>query len=132
MTRTEKKSGRKARKPLVDHNSVVKVGAVIEGHFAKKGDLFMVVPFEYEGHQCSGVLHVSQFPDKNRKRRDAMFELAEVDPDQNFSLRVIEVVPPRGKFKLTVVRLTAREDFDPEIFARSSIAGSYRGDKNYS
>lgn len=115
-------------KVLVDHNAVVPVGAIVEGTFQEKADHFMVVPFEYDGHPCSGVLHVSQFPHKERKKRDAMFELAEVGP-QRFKLRVIEVVPPQGKFKLTVVRLTAREDFDPEVFAKSSIAGSYRGQK---
>lgn len=124
----EEKSRTKGRKALVDHNAVVKVGAIVEGHFSEKTDHFMVVVFDYQGSMCSGVLHVSQFPHKNRKRRDDMFELAQVGK-QRFKFRVIEVVPPRGKFRLTVVRLTAREDFDPEIFARSSIAGSYRGDK---
>ncbi len=127
---TDKKSREKTSRKteLVDTNAAVQVGAVVDGHFTMKKEHFMVVSFEYDGQQCSGVLHVSQFPHKNRKKRDAMFELADVGP-QLYRLTVIEVMPPCGKFKLTVVRLTARDDFDPQIFAKSSIAGSYRGQK---
>ena len=127
---TDKKSREKnpRKSELVDTNAAVKVGAVVDAYFTLKKEHFMVVAFDYEGQECTGVLHVSQFPHKNRKKRDAMFELAEVGP-QLYRLTVIEVVPPSGKFKLTVVRLTARDDFDPEIFAKSSIAGSYRGQK---
>lgn len=107
----------KRRRLKFDNNAVVKEGMEVNAWFTKKMEdrhLF-VANYKIDGKICSGVLHVSQLPGKTREERDSMFELLKA-PVGTFKLKVIEVVPPTGLRRLTFVRLTAREDFDPEIF----------------
>ncbi len=107
----------KKRGPKPDNNAVVKEGMDVNAWFTKKMEdrhLF-VANYKIDGKICSAVLHVSQLPGKTREERDSQFELLKA-PIGTFKLKVIEVVPPQGTRRLTFVRLTAREDFDPQIF----------------
>lgn len=117
-------------KALVDHNAHVDLDAIVDGKFIRKGDHFMVVSFNYKGHDCSGTLHVAQFDSPERATRDEMFAAATVGSELK-GLRVCEVRPaPKGsKNRLTVVRLSARSDYDAEAFKKSKIYGTYRGER---
>ena len=111
----------KLKKKLQDNNAIVKEGTFVAGRFIKKLDRMMVVGFKIGDKKCSGILYVCQFPSSDRRTRDKMFELAKVE-HRLFKLKVIQVIPPSGKYLLTRVFLTAREDFDEKIYRRSSMA----------
>lgn len=111
----------KLRKKLHDNNAIVKEGTVVAGRFIKKLDRKMVVSYKIGSKKCSGILDVCQFPSSDRSTRDKMFELAKVG-HLLFRLKVIQVIPPSGEHLLTRVYLTAREDFDEQIYRTSSMA----------
>ena len=92
--------------PRRDPNSVVTVGMSINGKIIKKLGDFVVIGFNVGNANCSGVLHVAEFPSLDRAERDAMFGVAEEGMPAP-GLVVISVTPPaEGKY-FTKVRLSA-------------------------
>lgn len=89
-----------------DPNSTVTVGMSISGRISKKMEDFLVITFKNGKANCSGTLHVSEFPSLSREERDAMFGVAEVGMPAP-GLEVILVSPPDEKRRYTKVRLSA-------------------------
>lgn len=89
-----------------DPNSVVTVGAPINGRIVKKMKDFVVIDFNVGAVKCSGVLHVSEFPALTRNERDAMFGVAVVGMPAN-GLVVLSTTPPEQDKRFTKVRLSA-------------------------
>lgn len=90
-----------------DPNSVVKSGMPVNGgRITKKLTDFVVIAWKVDGIECSGVLHVSEFPSLKRAERDAMFGVAAVGMEAN-GLVVLSTTPPQGKNRFSKVRLSA-------------------------
>lgn len=119
MTNVQTSAPTSTRSNIVDNNSVVTKGMVVSGRFAKKFAAFCVINFVVDGKNCSGTLHVSQFPSENRADRDTMFAFAKPGmPAPN--LTVIEVIPPSGDKRFTSVRLSSRSQDKVEKISNSS------------
>ena len=110
---------------VVDNNALVEKGMVFGPEklriVRKQQDrMFMRVEFYVGKKRCTGTLHVSQLPSKEEPVRNQMFEDAQTGPCP-WGLEVIDVIPPVGERSFTLVRFTARDDFDEGRYLASAI-----------
>jgi hypothetical protein len=94
---------------LVDNNAVVANGAkILTAVVTEKRDSAVILKYEFGGKECTGVMHVSQFPSLEFAERDALFAAVQVG-DSIDSLEA-SVVPPDAKQgrKFTSVHLSGR------------------------
>lgn len=90
-----------------DPNSVVQSGMPVNGgKITKKLTDFVVIEWPVDGVNCSGVLHVSEFPSLDRAERDKMFGVCTIGMPAN-GLVVLSVSPPKDGKRFSKVRLSA-------------------------
>lgn len=103
MSQNNAKSGQ------FDRNDGVKAGITVRGFFCKRLPQAMVVVYKTgDRRNCSGILHVSEFPAGTREERDRLFAEAKVG-ERTPLLKVIEAKAPCGNRNYTSVRLSARK-----------------------
>lgn len=114
-----------------DPNSLVQSGMSVNGgRITKKLADFIVIAWKVDGVECSGVLHVSEFPSLQRKERDAMFGVAAVGMEAN-GLVVLSTTPPKGKKRFTKVRLSALQPLKDALPPKPNSGGAADGQSKH-
>lgn len=93
----------------VDNNSVVKKGDLIaKATVTSKLDRAVVLSYTHNGKQCTGVMHVSQFPALDIPQRDEMFASTAVNAEFCNLEADVELADKSKGRRFTSVRLSGR------------------------
>lgn len=92
-----------------DNNSSVTNGSVINGaSVTQKLQQAVVLSYKFDNKDCTGVMHVSQFPSTDRAQRDKMFADCEVGTTYDGLEASVEVADKSKGRRFTSVRLSGR------------------------
>lgn len=118
-TNMKNNNNNKGNKGMKDNNSVVTNGLVINGAvLTKKLDSAVVLAYKVGDNDCTGVMHVSQFPAIKREDRDSMFANATEGMSFDGLEAAVEAADKSKGRHYTCVRLSGRSVLEKEVKAK--------------
>lgn len=112
---TKNTKNTKNTKSMKDNNSVVENGSIINGAVVtKKLDSAVVLSYKVGDTDCTGVMHVSQFPSIKREERDAMFAAAAEGTSYDKLEATVEGPDKSKGRQFSCVRLSGRSVLEQE------------------
>lgn len=117
----------KGTKSMQDQNSVVENGAIVNGaQVTEKRQQAVVLKYSFAGKDCTGVMHVSQFPSLDRASRDKMFAEATIGSIYDGLVAEVEPADKSKGRRFTSVRLSGRSPLEKAAESKRDAARAER------